>query len=248
MIRDLRTILEGWEYEAGKISVRKIIGREGREKLQTRIDLGVLQMEINGRPDGERPHGFESLLEYHEQRLIDHVCTGGSDDEYLLSPEDCRDLRQESYLYYQRYLSCFVLEDFEAVERDTARNLRAIDLCARYAVTPDDRGALLPQRAYVQMMNTRARAYRALQMNRFESALGIVDGGVSAIRTQSTEDAQGCNEVNVLLELRSEILRRMPVTAPARLQAELDAALANEEYERAAEIRDRLEAGARQHT
>ena len=43
MIHDLRTILEGWEYEPGKISVRKIIGRDGREKIQTCVDLGVLQ-------------------------------------------------------------------------------------------------------------------------------------------------------------------------------------------------------------
>ncbi|MCC6359381.1 MAG: hypothetical protein IT450_11615, partial [Phycisphaerales bacterium] len=48
MILDLRNILEGWEYEPGKISVRKIIGQDGREKIQTRVDLGVLQFEVSG--------------------------------------------------------------------------------------------------------------------------------------------------------------------------------------------------------
>ena len=33
-----------------------------------RIDLGLLQMELDGRPDGQRPHGFESLLDYYEAR------------------------------------------------------------------------------------------------------------------------------------------------------------------------------------
>ena len=31
-----------------------------------RIDLGLLQMEINGRPDGQRPQGSESLLDWQE--------------------------------------------------------------------------------------------------------------------------------------------------------------------------------------
>ena len=33
-----------------------------------RIDLGLIQMEIDGRPDGERPEGYESLLEFYEAK------------------------------------------------------------------------------------------------------------------------------------------------------------------------------------
>ena len=36
-----------------------------------RIDLGLIQMEIDGRPDGERPQGYESLLELYEARAGD---------------------------------------------------------------------------------------------------------------------------------------------------------------------------------
>ena len=68
MSLDLNTILKDWPHENGTIKVRKIIGLDGREKLQLRIDLGVLQMEMTGRPDGQRPHGSESLLAYHQLR------------------------------------------------------------------------------------------------------------------------------------------------------------------------------------
>src|SRR5205823_11032847 len=68
MSLDLNTILKGWSHESGSIKVRKIAGLDGREKLQLRVDLGVLQMEVAGRPDGRRPHGCESLLEYHQKR------------------------------------------------------------------------------------------------------------------------------------------------------------------------------------
>ena len=56
-------LLDGWEFEPDQLQVRFITGDDGREKIQMRIDLGVIQMEIDGRPDGERPEGFESLLD-----------------------------------------------------------------------------------------------------------------------------------------------------------------------------------------
>ena len=73
--KDIAPILKGWDYEAGTINVRKIIGLDGQPKLQMRLDLGLLQMELTGRPDGHRPHGHESLLEYYEKRLRDHKLT-----------------------------------------------------------------------------------------------------------------------------------------------------------------------------
>jgi hypothetical protein len=244
MIRDLRTIIEGWDFEPGKISVRKIIGRDGREKVQTRIDLGLLQLECNGRPDGVRPRGYESLLDYHEQRLREHVDVFGDDEDFVLAPDDCRDLRHEAYLYYQRYLSLFVLEEFEGVERDTARNLRLIELCRRYAATQYDREASAGQHGYVLMMHTRARAYRALDRGDFEGALKLIDEGTAALEAGEThvdgEEISHAGELQTLRSLREEVLQRMPDDMPAKLQRELQRALADEDYERAAELRDRL--------
>jgi len=70
--KDIKPILADWPHEPGKISVRKIRGRDGRVKIQLRLDLGLLQMEAEGRPDGERPYGHESLLEHYEQLLGRH--------------------------------------------------------------------------------------------------------------------------------------------------------------------------------
>lgn len=244
MICDLRTILDGWEYEPGKISVRKIIGRDGREKLQTRIDLGVLQLECTGRPDGQRPHGCQSLLEYHEQRLREHVDVYGSDEDFVLSPEDCRDLRHEAYLYYQRYLSSFVLEEYDVVESDTARNLRVIDLCERYAAREADRKILRSQHGYVLMMNARARAYLALENALHDAALAIIDDALAALEELSSDSAQGevdcTREIGTLGDLRTEVFDTLPTDSPARLRVELEQALAREDYEHAARLRDRM--------
>src|SRR5438046_4243640 len=124
MSLDLNTILKDWPHESGSIKVRKIAGLDGREKLQLRVDLGVLQMEMIGRPDGRRPHNCESLLEYHQRRAI-RVAEKGED--YELTPEECAELQQEGIQYYHRYLSLFQINDFAGVVRDTQRNLDLFD-------------------------------------------------------------------------------------------------------------------------
>ena len=245
MISDLRTILDGWEYERGKISVRKIIGRDGQDKVQTRIDLGVLQIELDGRPDGQRPKGYDAYLDFLEEQADRHIELYGDDEDFVLTPEDCQELRHEAYLYYQRYLSLFVLEDFERVVRDTARNLRVIDFCERYAATQDDRVALAPQRAYVLMMNARARACLALQSDDPQAALDAVDAGFASLHAlcQSDDDEAACRgEFRILSELRQDVLGKMPPSAPARLQLELQTALEQEDYKKAAQLRDALAA------
>ncbi|MFT5423502.1 MAG: hypothetical protein ACI89L_001282 [Phycisphaerales bacterium] len=69
MNRDLTEILKEWPYEPGELHVRLIEGTDDEPKLQVRLDLGILQMNAEGRPDGEQPFGYDSLLEYHEARL-----------------------------------------------------------------------------------------------------------------------------------------------------------------------------------
>jgi hypothetical protein len=104
----------------GAIKVRKVKGLDGREKLQLRIDLGLLQMEMDGRPDGQRPHNCESYLVYHQRRAIRAAERG---EEYELTSEQCGELQQEGIQYYHRYLSLFQIDEFEGVIRDTQRNL-----------------------------------------------------------------------------------------------------------------------------
>ncbi len=247
MIHDLRRILEGWDFEPGKISVRKIIGRDGREKIQTRVDLGLLQLEAQGRPDGKRPNGYESYLEFCEHKLRSHQRRRGSDEGFHLSSEDCRELLYEAHLYYQRYLSLFVLEDFDGVERDTARNLRAIDLARAFAVGVREREAFLTQLAYVRMMHTRGRVYGALNGQAYEAALEMTDEGIQKLMSLE-DDLQPARheherpELRVLRQLRDEVIERMPADAPARLRHELNRAIASEDYQRAAKLRDLLAA------
>ena len=66
MSKDISNLLNEWMYKPDEVMVRIVPGDDGRSKIQLRVDLGLLQMEMDGRPDGVRPEGFESWLEYYE--------------------------------------------------------------------------------------------------------------------------------------------------------------------------------------
>ena len=44
--------------------MRQIQGKDGRDLLQMLVEMGILQMETNGRPDGVMQEGFEAYYDY----------------------------------------------------------------------------------------------------------------------------------------------------------------------------------------
>ena len=63
-------ILRDWPYDPEGISVRKKKGDDGRDVLQMRLDLGLLQLEATGRPDGTRPQGADTYFDYLVGRAV----------------------------------------------------------------------------------------------------------------------------------------------------------------------------------
>ena len=245
--KDISHVLKGWDYESGTINVRKVTGTDGSLKLQMRLDLGLLQMELTGRPDGARPHGCESLLDYFEDQLKDHEARNGTDLGFQITGEQCQSLRDESVLYYHRYLSLFVLGEFDGVVLDTARNLRVLDFCGSYAASEQDQLILEEFRPYIIMMNTRAAAFIQFKEKDYKNALVTVHGGLKKIRQFfarfAQEDAYGeSSEVKVLRKFAKEIRRKLPVDPLRRLQVKLERAVKEERYEDAAQLRDQLNA------
>ncbi len=119
--------------------------------MQLRVDLGVLQMELTGRPDGRRPHNCESLLEYHQKRATRAEQKG---ETYELTAEQCSELQQEGIQYYHRYLSLFQINDFEGVVRDTQRNLDLFSFVAQHTDREEFSWALQQFRPYVLLQQS----------------------------------------------------------------------------------------------
>ncbi len=148
-------------------------------------------------------------------------------------------------MYYQRYLGLFVLEDFKAVVRDTARNLRMLDFCGKFATDEQDRLILEQYRPYIIMMNCRAEASIYFNKKDFRTALATVQKGMENIqeffaRFGQEEAFHQSNEVRVLKKFAREIRRKIPIDPMTRLQQQLDKAIKIERYEEAARLRDQI--------
>ena len=242
MSLDLNTLLQDWPHESGSIKVRKILGLDGREKLQLRIDLGILQMEMTGRPDGARPHNCESLLQYHQRRAARCEARG---DTYELSTDQCSELQQEGIQYYHRYLSLFQINEFQAVIRDTQRNLDLFEFVAEHTDRDELAWSFQQFRPYVLMMNTRAKASILLNDGKFADAMNEIERGRDAIEEffQSSnfpELAQKSSEIAFLDEWLEEVRAKRPLSKLEIMQREMEVAIASELYERAAELRDAI--------
>jgi UvrB/uvrC motif len=242
MSLDLNTILKDWPHENRAIKVRKILGLDGRHKLQLRIDLGVLQMELSGRPDGARPHGCESLLTYHQLRA---ARAEGRGESYQLTPEQCAELQQEGIQYYHRYLSLFQINDFHGVVRDTQRNLELFDFVDAHTKRDELSWTLQQFRPYVLMMNTRAKASIFLGHGKFQDAIGEIKRGREMIaeffqRSNFPELAAKSSEIHFLDDWLKEVASKRPRTKLEIMEREMETAVAKELYERAAELRDAI--------
>jgi hypothetical protein len=244
--KDITSILQDWEYESGTINVRKITGADGTPKLQMRLDLGLLQMEFTGRPDGARPFGRESLLEYFQHRLAEYKQANGTDSGFSLSADECQSLREEAHMYYNRYLSLLVLEEYPGVVRDTARNLRVIDLCGKYAVEEQDQLFLEQYRPYITMINAKAQASIQLQNKELDAAIKTVEAALERIREfyehfGHEEAFSRSSEARVLKRFSREIRKKIPIDPMERLRRRLNRAVKEERYEEAAKLRDQIE-------
>jgi hypothetical protein len=245
MSADISEILKSWPFKPGQVSARRIRGADGKEKLQLRLDLGLLQMEIQGRPDGRRPHGQESLLDYHQRRLARHVEQAGSEEGFLLGEKECEALRSEATLFYHRYLAEFVLGEYAAVVRDTGRNIAVMDFCRRYAREETDRYCLEEFRPYLLMMRARAGGHQAMNDSRPREALETLRQAIAEIETlyEALGDdklAEQSSEIGVLRSMEKDLLAQLPPDPVEKLRRELADALEAEHYEQAARLRDEL--------
>lgn len=243
---DISHLLEQWDYQPGQVVVRKFTGKDGQEKIQLRIDLGLLQMNAQGRPDGKRPFGHPTLFDFFLARLEAHrTAHEGSDEGFTLSSEDCGRLQMETFQYHHRYICLLQLEDYEGVMRDTTRNLKVFDFVEEYAATEELAWSLQQFRPQVLMLQTRAAASACLANEEFNTALKEIDAGIERIREFFDEHgrhdlAAQCAEITGLEHWRTEIDAKRPLSRREQLERDLSDAVRREDYEKAAEVRDAL--------
>jgi len=243
---DISHILGIWDYKPGQVMVRRFKTKDGRELIQLRVDLGVLQMHATGRPDGKRPMGHDSWFDFYLDRLEEHRGQhGGEDEGFVLSAEDCTRLHMESVQYHHRYICLLQLEDFDGVLRDTERNLELFDFVEEFADSSENSWLFQNFRPQCLMMQTRALVSQKLKDNEHAGALAELDEGIEAIREfyreySMTEQLEQSGEIASLEGWRAELSSHKPLSEREKLEHALQEAVRKEDYETAARMRDAL--------
>ena len=261
MSHDIDPILGQWPYRPDEITVRVIEGDGGRKKIQLRLDLGLLQMEFDGRPDGRQIHGAESWLAYHQRRQQDHDAANPDGAPYLLEPEDCGELLREGVQYYHRYICFWHLGFYELCARDTERNLRLFAFVREHARHDRDKLRFDQWRPYVTMMHARAVATPLAELEQWDAVANVLDAGIRGIERfleeyNQVDQAANVGELTFLRRWKEEIAAKIeqeggateasavltptPADRSADLRAQIESAVVEERYEDAAMLRDEL--------
>lgn len=247
---DLREFLIRWPYDADH-NARIVKMPDNRVVLQVRLPMGIEQYELEGRPDGLRPHGAESAFDYHVSQLS-QARERGTEDTYRLDEAACAELFAEGMLYYYRYLHLFQLNDWKRTVRDTTRNLSLFDFVRDHAEREDDRVYLEQWRPYLTRMNATARVMMCLEDQQYEEALRIIELTLHEIESMRELDADTYQyererSVTALRSLKRQIQKSRPVSVLEQLEGKLRKAVDAEEFEKAAKLRDQIRALGREH-
>lgn len=240
--KDIQPLLNDWPYEPGQLCVRKITGQDGKEKIQLRIEMGILQMEMSGRPDGQRPFNQASLLDHYQEQAQEAEL---GDETFQLDTEAFMSLQIEALQYYHRRISFLEIGEYDKARKDAERNLDLFDFVKTYAEEEEDRLALENYRPFVIGHRVRAEVLMHLEVDAYDRALEHIDAGIQEIQTFFQEfdrvDLLDENEeITFLKEWAEEIRNEQPKTPSQDLKEQLRDAVAHEDFERAARLRDQL--------
>jgi hypothetical protein len=235
--RDIDSILRSWEFQPGEVTARLLKARDGRQVLQMRVDMGVLQMETELRPDGQRPHGAETYYDY----LVGEVIREGG--EFRLSKEQCAEADREFVQFYHRRLCWLSLREYHRAARDADHSLAFMDFVREHSA--DDEWTLSHEqyRPFVLFHRVQAASLAALQDEGPESAIGELNRGLDRFRElfaryDAAEQFDQDELVKRLLEMRESVRQRYEIGRT--LDEQLAEAIRLENYELAAQIRDKL--------
>jgi hypothetical protein len=234
--QDIDAALEGWDFQPGMVQARLVTASDGRQVIQLRIDLGILQLETSGRPDGTRPEGCATFFDFLRQHALLHP-------EFVLTEEQCLEADREFVQFYHRRLCWLALHEYARAVADADHTLTFMDLVRDHSPGDEYTQAHERYRGFVLFHRTQAAAALALEQNNAEAAVDEIRAGLTGLQTffagfQAEEQMEEDGMVKRLREMEQALREKHQIGTTLREQ--LDSAVAAEDYETAARIRDAL--------
>jgi hypothetical protein len=235
---DIDAVLREWPYQPGVFSARIVQAGDGREVLQMRVELGVLQMELSGRPDGQRPHGQATYFDWLRQQAARRT------RPFVLSEGQCFEIDREFLQFYHRRICYLALREFHRAVADADHTLAMMDFVRVHSPDPQWTLSHEQYRPFVLFHRTQAKAMLALEEAGAEEAIEEVNAGLEQVRSAiaALEGEEGDFDsdelVSHLVTLKESLREEYQVGKT--LAEQLADAVAAEEYERAAKLRDEI--------
>jgi hypothetical protein len=237
---DIDFVLRGWDFKPGVVQARMVQARDGRQLIQMRVDLGVLQLETQGRPDGSQPHGHDSYLSYcREQGQL----AQRQGKRFALSEEQCQEADREFLQFYHRRICWLALRQYGRAMADANHTLAFMDFVAQHSPSEEYTQAHEQYRGFVIFQRTQAAAALQVEKENPEAAVDEIRQGLDELRRffAGYEMEEQMDDDGMVQHLRKvEASLRNEYNIGATLQEQLEQAVAAEDYEKAAEIRDQL--------
>jgi len=164
LCRDPRYLLIGRTERFGRELIAfvegcTIISNTGEVRGQALINS---EYELRGRPDGERPHEEESLVDYHLSARGQESMPLGDDDLALL--------REESWQYYVRRNFAFLLEEYGQARDDAEHNLAIWNLVEQSEASEEAKWTYLRWWPWIERDRAMAQALWSLRQGQAEDA------------------------------------------------------------------------------
>ena len=240
MRQDIDYVLEGWEFKPGMVQARLVQAGGGRQVIQMRIDLGALQLETHGRPDGTKPHGHPSYLAYLREQARQ---AEKAENKFALSEEQCQEADREFVQFYHRRICWLALRHYPKAIADADHTLTFMDFVKRFSPSEEYTQAHEQYRGFVLFQRTQAAAAQEAEHQRPEAAIDEVRKGLERMRVFFAahgleEDMEEDGMVHHLRRIEEHLREEYNITST--LNEQLEQAVAQEDYERAARLRDEM--------
>lgn len=235
---DIDELLNQWPFDPFAINVRLLESRS-RQILQMRVDMGILQMETEGRPDGMTPHGSTTYFDYLMSEIV-------AAESFELDDQNCLEIDREFVQFYHRRVCWLQLKEFNKAVADADHTLRLMDFCKEYSKDDEWIHNHEQYRPFVIYHRTQAAALAWIEGDGdvdTEHAIEEVNKGLETLRLLFIEyDAEDQYEEDELVvrlrEFREGVRERFEIGLT--LKEQLAEAIDNEDYEAAAKLRDQL--------
>jgi hypothetical protein len=240
MSQDIDEALRGWEVKAGTVQARQVEAADGRQVLQMRLDLGIVQMETDDRPDGTQPHGAPTYFHYLVREAEEK---GRQGRRFVLTEDQCMEADREFIQFYHRRICWMALENFRRAVADADHTLAFMDFVRDHSPNEEYTQAHEQYRGFVMFHRIESAAALQVQQKSPEAAIDEITTGLEKLQAFFADhNAEEQMEDNPMIEQlrKMEQALRQKHGIEETLREQLAKAVANEQYEEAAKLRDAL--------